>query len=152
MVALPRRKLGLEHQIAQADDGVHRRADLVAHVGQEFTLGAGRGLRLLLGLAQFGLVPHALGLIAHRGLQKSLAVDLDPCEQDGGREVLTGEALVHPLKGVGSLAHGRLEYLLGLLGGGTAVRLPLGRVLPRATRHEVCFIPHAEHRDRGRIA
>ena len=124
----------------------------MTHVGQELALGTGRFFRLLLGLAQFALMPHALGLIAHRGLQKSLAVDLDPCEQDGGGEVLTGEALVHPLKGVGSLAHGRLEYLLGPVGGGTAVRLPLGRVLPRATRHEVCFIRHAEHRDRGRIA
>ncbi len=97
-------------------------------------------------------MPHALGLVAHRGLQKRLAVNLDPREQDDGGKILAREALMYPLEGVGSLAHGRLDHLLGLVGRDTAVRLPLGRVLPRATRHEVRFIPHAEHRDRGRIA
>ena len=31
-------------QVRQADDGVHRRADLVAHVGEEYALGAVRRL------------------------------------------------------------------------------------------------------------
>jgi hypothetical protein len=35
------RQLGLEGQVGQADDRVHGGADLVAHVGQEFTLGPG---------------------------------------------------------------------------------------------------------------
>ena len=35
--------VGVERQLGHADDAVHRRADLVAHVGQEFALGpAGR--------------------------------------------------------------------------------------------------------------
>ena len=39
VVVLARRQVGLECQVAHADDGVHGRADLVAHVGQEITLG-----------------------------------------------------------------------------------------------------------------
>ena len=38
------RKLALQHQLRHADDGVQRRADLVAHVGQEGALGAAGGL------------------------------------------------------------------------------------------------------------
>jgi hypothetical protein len=36
------RDLGLQREVRHADDGVHRRADFVAHVGQEVALGAGR--------------------------------------------------------------------------------------------------------------
>ncbi len=36
-----RRKVGIEQQTGHADDAVHGRADLVAHVGQEFALGIG---------------------------------------------------------------------------------------------------------------
>ena len=43
-------ELGVERQLRHADDAVHRRADLVAHVGQEFALGAAGGLGRLLGL------------------------------------------------------------------------------------------------------
>jgi hypothetical protein len=35
-----------QQQVGQADDGIHRRPDLVAHVGEELRLGAGRRLRL----------------------------------------------------------------------------------------------------------
>ena len=40
--------------VRQADDGVHRRANLVAHVGQERTLGQTGLLGLLPGDLQFG--------------------------------------------------------------------------------------------------
>jgi hypothetical protein len=39
-VALLGRQLGVEHQLRHADDAVHRRADLVAHVREELALGA----------------------------------------------------------------------------------------------------------------
>jgi hypothetical protein len=48
-------------QVGKADDGVHRRADLVAHVGQEGALGLVGGLGVLLGLGQVDLdapAPH----------------------------------------------------------------------------------------------
>ena len=40
---------GAEGELCEADDGVHRRADLVAHVGEEGALGPRCALRLLLG-------------------------------------------------------------------------------------------------------
>ena len=52
-VALPGRERALQHQFGHADDGVHGRADLVAHVGQERALGPAGGLRRFLGLGQF---------------------------------------------------------------------------------------------------
>ena len=42
------------HEVGHADDGVHRRTDFVAHVGEEGTLGNVRGLGGGLGLRQFG--------------------------------------------------------------------------------------------------
>ena len=60
VVSLRRGHVGVEHQIGHAQNGVHRRADFVAHVRQEFALGAiGRfgqflgDFQLLLGLPQF---------------------------------------------------------------------------------------------------
>jgi hypothetical protein len=42
---------GVEGEVGHAEDGVHRRADLVAHVGQEVALRAAGGLGDFLGLA-----------------------------------------------------------------------------------------------------
>ena len=42
-------KLGVEGQLGHADDAVHRRADLVAHVGEKLALGPAGGLGGLLG-------------------------------------------------------------------------------------------------------
>ncbi|EXI84558.1 MAG: hypothetical protein AW11_03796 [Candidatus Accumulibacter regalis] len=52
--ALPGLRELLEEQVGEADDGVHRRADLMAHVGQESALGAVRRLGCVLGVGQFG--------------------------------------------------------------------------------------------------
>ena len=54
-----RRQVGVEGQLGHADDAVHGRADLVAHVGQELALGPVGGLGGVLGLAQFLLGPLA---------------------------------------------------------------------------------------------
>ena len=43
-VALPRQQIGREQQLGQAEHAVHRRPDLVAHVGQELGLGAAGGV------------------------------------------------------------------------------------------------------------
>jgi hypothetical protein len=45
VAALAQRQRRLFQQPRQADDGVHRRADFVAHVGQEFALGAAASAR-----------------------------------------------------------------------------------------------------------
>ena len=61
IVVLLGRELGLERQVSQPDHRVHRRADLVAHVGEEVRLGARRRLGHLLGAAHLVLGPLALG-------------------------------------------------------------------------------------------
>ncbi len=56
----------LQGQVRHAQDRVHRRADLVAHVGQEVALGLVGGIGLLLGDDQFGraLVDHVFQVLA----------------------------------------------------------------------------------------
>ena len=56
--ALLARELGVQRQLRHPHDGVHGRADLVAHVGQEVALGAGGLLRPAFGPLQF---LHQLG-------------------------------------------------------------------------------------------
>ena len=50
-------EVGVEHQLGHADDAVHRRADLVAHVGQELALGAVGRLGRFLGLGRSAARP-----------------------------------------------------------------------------------------------
>ena len=52
-VALIGRELAVEHQVGHADDAVHRRPDLVAHVGEKLALGAARLHRPVAGDDQF---------------------------------------------------------------------------------------------------
>ncbi len=61
IVALLGREIGAEQQAGHADDGVHRRADFVAHVGQEFRLGLVGVFRRFLGGDDFLLDLLALG-------------------------------------------------------------------------------------------
>ncbi len=56
VVALLRRERRLQREMRQPDDRVHRRADLVAHVGEEHRLHLGRFLGFLFGFGQM----HAL--------------------------------------------------------------------------------------------
>ena len=77
-IALVGRKLGLEQQARHGDDAVHRRANLVAHVGQEFQLrpgallrGATRRFETVVGLGQVAL--QALG--GQDGAQAGLQFD-----------------------------------------------------------------------------
>jgi hypothetical protein len=60
VLALHRRKFGPQDEVGHADDGVHRRADFVAHAGQKRALGA---------VGSFGLVPGAgqLGISVGEG-------------------------------------------------------------------------------------
>ena len=52
--ALLDRQLGIEEEAGHADDAVHGRADLVAHVGEELALGAGGDERGVAGGTKFG--------------------------------------------------------------------------------------------------
>ena len=61
VLALLGGQVGVQGQLGHAEDAVHRRADLVAHVGQELALGPVGGLGRLLGLLQLLLGPLAVG-------------------------------------------------------------------------------------------
>ena len=54
VLALVGGEIGFESQLGHAENAVHRRPDLVAHVGQEFALGPVGLAGLALGLFQFG--------------------------------------------------------------------------------------------------
>ena len=64
VLALLAREPGVERELGHAEDRVHRRADLVAHVREELALGATRRLRRLLRLRQLGGRCDALGDVA----------------------------------------------------------------------------------------
>ena len=76
VLVLRGRELRLEQQAGHADDAVHRRADFVAHVGEELGLGAVAGLGHVLGLDELVLVLAALGDVAPGQGVDELAVDL----------------------------------------------------------------------------
>ena len=67
---------GLPRQVDQAEDAIHRRADFMAHIGQESGLGC---------LSLFGLFQHALGG-ARKCNDAGQAQQDGRREQDGGRE------------------------------------------------------------------
>ena len=52
IVALLLRQTGVQQQMAHAQNGVHGRADFMAHAGQEIAFGSGARFRLILGQAQ----------------------------------------------------------------------------------------------------
>ena len=67
VLALRRGQVGVtRQQLAEAQDGVERRAQLVAHVGQENALGLVGGLCRFFGFLQSGLSPVAVVHIADR--------------------------------------------------------------------------------------
>ena len=58
VLALLGREIRIENELGHAENPVHRRTHLVAHVRQEFALGTIGGLGGIFGKAQFAL--HAL--------------------------------------------------------------------------------------------
>ena len=57
-----RSQFGVQRQLGHADDAVERRANFVAHVGQEFALGSIGGFGSFLGLLQLGFTLLARAL------------------------------------------------------------------------------------------
>ena len=64
VVALLRGERRAERQLRHADDGVHRRPDLVAHVGEELALGDGRLFGAALGDLELPVGALAVGDVA----------------------------------------------------------------------------------------
>ncbi|OEZ96019.1 hypothetical protein DUGA2_64000 [Duganella sp. HH101] len=99
VAALARGQRRLFQQPRQADDGVHRRADFVAHIGQEFALGAvGRlgavarqhqfivqFLQVQFGFLQFGDVGHQHEEAAHLAALVDVGDVVDPGVADVAR-------------------------------------------------------------------
>ena len=69
VVVLPRAELGLQCEIGHAENRVHRRADLVAHVGEEHRLGTGCVFRLLARRFEFVLHGMPPGDVVFDGLR-----------------------------------------------------------------------------------
>ena len=129
----------LERQLGHTHDAVHRRADLVAHVGEELRLGAGGLLRLphrllqrrVLGAQLGGALAHLLFEIAGEPAQVLLA-PLDRCQHQV-EGVHDAADLV-----VGVLGHAQREVLL--------VAHPRGHAFERQQRpDETLGGEHAEH-------
>ena len=98
-------ELGLQRQLGHADHAVHRRADLVAHVGEELALGAvgllGLHLRLarpLLAaqqrLVRLAEIPARQKLASQQAFPHGRGQDRDAAGGDDGRQVVE-ERLTH---------------------------------------------------------
>ncbi len=75
------RHLFAQRQIDGGDDAVHRGADLMAHIGEEFALGPRRRLGQLLGPLQFLVqLPMLLDLL-HQGDVRGLEPAVEPQDQ-----------------------------------------------------------------------
>ena len=83
---LLRRQLGFCQQLGHAEHAVHRRADLVAHIGEEFGLGAVGEHRLALRFLELLLAFLELGDVGRRADQIERAVGRGhrrSCERSG---------------------------------------------------------------------
>ena len=115
---------GVEGEVGHAEDGVHRRADLVAHVGQEVALGAAVGLRGFLGFAHQGLGVLAVADVAQVGGDHPVAAGAA-----GGEGDLDGEFAAVAVAGdhfeapVGAALHRGQEQVAGGLELGVAEAL-----------------------------
>ena len=118
VVALPCVELGPQRQVCHPDDGVHRRANLMAHVGQEVRLHARRLFGHLLGAAQLllDLLQFCNDAAGERvepilRLLDQLTVRVRPCQLLLKKTNLPLEAL-DALHGVGirGIGHGRFNW------------------------------------------
>ena len=73
VLALLGREFGIESELRHADDAVHGRANLVAHIGEKGALGLAGGFRSLLGPPQL-----RFGLLALIDVERGLAFEPAP--------------------------------------------------------------------------
>ena len=98
IIALPRGKIGFHAKMSHAENAIHRRANLVAHVCQEITLCLCRLLGLLPCRANCFLRAFALGNVSPDRVDQPPAMLLDGRQQDLDREDLAVGAPVQPLE------------------------------------------------------
>ena len=75
VVALTRREVGLQGEMGQTDDGVHRRSYLVAHIGEEHALGLARFERRRSRLLELGVCPLGVQLRCLAGIDVAPRAD-----------------------------------------------------------------------------
>ena len=113
--AVPR-PAGVPEQLRHADHAVQRRAQLVAHGGQEHALGAVGRFRVFLGGLQGFLRPLVIGDV--RGRWPATA-SCPPVPSGSARALVAKKlaaitALMRPLKEMGTALHGKFHHLFGL--------------------------------------
>ena len=99
VLALPWRQLGIQGQLGHADDAVHRRADLVAHVGEKLALGSAGRLGGLLGDPQLLLGALDLGDVGAQTHDAAVAGGKVANPDPSTRELLFVDALPAAMSG-----------------------------------------------------
>ena len=95
---------GAQQQLGHAQDAVHRRADLMAHIGHELALGLAGGLGQVAGTLQFERVAALVGHVGHQAIDAHLAIGQ---AAGAGAVAQPAHALVGVLDAQGDV--GRLE-------------------------------------------
>jgi len=148
VVALLALEAGLQGYLGHADDGVHGRADLVAHLGQELALGPVGGFGFFLGLLQRGLDGSLPGdVLDELGEAHDLAAAADGVE---GRLIAAHFAV---LEGEGELVREALapQDAFGALGP-PASQLPGHGVVEARAATDGQSIRLADDPDKGFVA
>ena len=136
---------GAAHQMRHAEDGVHRRADFMGHVGEECALGLIGGFGLVLGdgqlaralfdqffqvmvvLAQFRLQALFLGDVAPDDMQQAARVLRNDREHDFDLKAATPGVQMFPFEQVAAQVAGARVHLQRFLVGAASIRLQFGR-------------------------
>ena len=88
VIALLNGEVGAQRQVGHADNRIHRRADFMAHVGQEIRFRLGGGFGSLLGLLQGEAGGLQVGRLLDGRLQQFLGMDVTEENTDMGCEHL----------------------------------------------------------------
>ena len=96
-----------QHQAGKADDGVQRRAQLVAHGGEKAVLGAAGAFELFVLLAQREFEAFALADVADRAHHQAAGLGVDRAQADLDRELLAAGAHAVQLAALAHRPHAR---------------------------------------------
>ena len=145
VLALLGRQVGVQGQLGHADDAVHRRADLVAHVGQELALGPVGRLGGLPGLAQLLLGLLALGDVVDHAEQDRPAGEVHGREGRLAGEQLAVESAGPPIESAVSILASDRVVAQPLQGRAATIGLEFGRQVGRVDPDHVRLVGAAIH-------
>ena len=154
VVALARRHVVTQREVRHAENGVHRRADLVRHVGEKARFDAGSRLRGVPRIAH-----RLLRLFFQRDVVRDQTIELARALQDGHDRQFDGERRAVAAQETPFAAlrpPGQPRRIQQALRGARAVRA-VGllrrrqRCQPGHAPEQPAFLAHAEQLQRGRI-